>query len=191
MPAWMTSLLRELMPLPMPGPASSTRGSRPCRASSRATARPTPPAPTTAASIRSMLIRPPWWLLTGNRAVAKLSLHAENRRTRQAVDLLEADLFGRCEEPEHAADCQEDQARSAEGPRGRHGHAHVRHEAAGPQEAGPGRFAVRQAARCQAAGSLQERDVRGCRYGEVLRQRGRPEVSPLQGVHQGLSQGDR
>ncbi len=49
----MTSLLRELVPLPMPGPASRTIVSRPRSANSRATARPTAPAPATTASIRS------------------------------------------------------------------------------------------------------------------------------------------
>src|SRR6185369_11305952 len=55
----MTSLLRELVPLPMPAVASSTIVSRPRSASSRATARPTAPAPTTTASTRSTAGRRP------------------------------------------------------------------------------------------------------------------------------------
>jgi hypothetical protein len=49
----MTSLLRELMPLPIPAVPSRTIVSRPRSASSRAIARPTAPAPTTMASTRS------------------------------------------------------------------------------------------------------------------------------------------
>ena len=50
MPAWMTSLLRDEMPVPTASAASSTMTSRPLRASSRATARPMIPAPATTAS---------------------------------------------------------------------------------------------------------------------------------------------
>src|SRR6516225_10914297 len=50
----MTSLLRELVPLPMPSVASTTIVSRPASASARAHARPTTPAPTTTASTRSI-----------------------------------------------------------------------------------------------------------------------------------------
>jgi len=57
MPAWMTSLLRELMPVPKAFSASSTITSRPASASARATARPTTPAPTTTASICSIADR--------------------------------------------------------------------------------------------------------------------------------------
>jgi hypothetical protein len=53
MPAWMTSLLRELVPVPKLGAASTTSTSRPAMASARATARPTTPAPTTTASAAS------------------------------------------------------------------------------------------------------------------------------------------
>src|SRR4051812_21659204 len=53
MPAWMTSLLRDDVPVPMPSAASTTITSRPASASARAMARPTTPAPTTRQSIRS------------------------------------------------------------------------------------------------------------------------------------------
>src|SRR5712675_2540101 len=46
----MTSVLRELVSVPMPSAASSTMTSRPARARARATARPTTPAPITTAS---------------------------------------------------------------------------------------------------------------------------------------------
>ncbi|HEX2136135.1 MAG TPA: hypothetical protein VHG30_09565 [Microvirga sp.] len=45
MPAWMTSLLREEIPVPMPSAASATMTACPRRASARATASPTTPAP--------------------------------------------------------------------------------------------------------------------------------------------------
>src|SRR5271168_400940 len=54
MPAWMTSLLRELTPVPMASSASTTT-SRPVRANARATARPTTPAPMTRHSTASMV----------------------------------------------------------------------------------------------------------------------------------------
>src|SRR5688500_13487534 len=50
MPAWITSELRELVWVPMASSASRITTSRPARASARATARPTTPAPTTTAS---------------------------------------------------------------------------------------------------------------------------------------------
>src|SRR5581483_3641026 len=53
MPAWMTSELRELVWVPMASSASRMTTSRPCRASARATARPTTPAPSTTASTLS------------------------------------------------------------------------------------------------------------------------------------------
>src|SRR4051812_451094 len=53
MPAWITSELRELVWLPMASSASRITTSRPASASSRATARPTTPAPITTASTRS------------------------------------------------------------------------------------------------------------------------------------------
>src|ERR1700722_15991749 len=49
----MTSLLRELMPVPNDPSASSTRVCRPSRASAQATARPITPAPMTSRSIFS------------------------------------------------------------------------------------------------------------------------------------------
>jgi hypothetical protein len=49
-PAWITSLLRELVPVPIASAASSTTTSRPCSASARATASPTTPAPITTTS---------------------------------------------------------------------------------------------------------------------------------------------
>ena len=53
MPAWMTSLLRELVPLPMQSVDSSRITSRPAAASWRATASPITPAPITTQSTRS------------------------------------------------------------------------------------------------------------------------------------------
>src|SRR5689334_9880820 len=58
MPAWITSELRELVCIPTWRSASRTTTSRPARASSRATPRPTTPAPMTATSADS-LIDPP------------------------------------------------------------------------------------------------------------------------------------
>ena len=54
MPAWITSLLRELVSVPIMPAASSTITSCPASASWRATARPTTPAPITTQSTRSM-----------------------------------------------------------------------------------------------------------------------------------------
>ena len=56
MPAWITSLLRELVWLPISRSASSTTTSRPARARPRATASPTTPAPTTTHSTRSIAL---------------------------------------------------------------------------------------------------------------------------------------
>src|SRR3954454_13815745 len=53
MPAWITSELRELVWVPMASSASRITTSRPATANSRATARPTMPAPITTASTRS------------------------------------------------------------------------------------------------------------------------------------------
>src|SRR5206468_4575477 len=53
MPAWITSELRELVCVPIASSASRMITSRPAIASSRATARPTTPAPTTTASTLS------------------------------------------------------------------------------------------------------------------------------------------
>src|SRR4051794_33938526 len=47
MPAWITSLLRDEMPVPMASAASATTTSCPACAAARATARPITPAPTT------------------------------------------------------------------------------------------------------------------------------------------------
>src|SRR4051794_35072640 len=57
MPAWITSLLREETPLPMPPVASATITSWPASAASRAIARPTTPAPMT----RTCMDSPPGW----------------------------------------------------------------------------------------------------------------------------------
>ena len=54
MPAWMTSLLRELVPVPKVGADSSTKTSLPLSASSLATAIPTTPAPITTQSTFSL-----------------------------------------------------------------------------------------------------------------------------------------
>src|SRR5471032_1847708 len=51
MPAWITSEWRELMPTPMPSPASTRITSRPLRAKALATASPITPAQTTRHSI--------------------------------------------------------------------------------------------------------------------------------------------
>src|SRR3954447_8734945 len=56
MPAWMTSLLREEVSVPIPSAASRMITSRPACARARATARPTTPAPTTTQSTSST----PW-----------------------------------------------------------------------------------------------------------------------------------
>lgn len=56
MPAWMTSLLRELVPVPKVGAESRTSTSLPLRASSLATASPTTPAPITTHSALSLPI---------------------------------------------------------------------------------------------------------------------------------------
>src|SRR5215467_2943752 len=48
--AWITSLLRELVPVPIVPSRSSTTTSRPASAKARATARPTTPAPITTVS---------------------------------------------------------------------------------------------------------------------------------------------
>ena len=55
MPPWITSLLREDTPLPMPLVASATITSWPLRAAARATASPTTPAPTTRTCISCVL----------------------------------------------------------------------------------------------------------------------------------------
>src|SRR6185437_16495630 len=52
MPPWMTSLLREEMPVPMAPACSATTTSWPCRAAARATAKPTTPAPITRICMR-------------------------------------------------------------------------------------------------------------------------------------------
>lgn len=54
MPAWMTWLLRELVPVPKVGAESRTRTSLPLRESSLATASPTTPAPITTHSALSL-----------------------------------------------------------------------------------------------------------------------------------------
>src|SRR5918994_6400582 len=51
MPAWITSLLREDTPLPIPGVFSATTTAWPSIARARAQASPTTPAPTTRTSI--------------------------------------------------------------------------------------------------------------------------------------------
>src|SRR5665647_445086 len=56
MPAWMTSLLRELVSVPIAPASSRITTSRPASASARAHARPTTPAPMTTQSTRSMML---------------------------------------------------------------------------------------------------------------------------------------
>src|SRR5690606_36583686 len=58
MPAWMTSLLRALVAVPMAASASRISTSRPASASARANASPTTPAPTTTQSTRSIASPP-------------------------------------------------------------------------------------------------------------------------------------
>ena len=58
MPAWITSLLRALVWLPISRSRSSTTTSRPARARPRATASPTTPAPTTTHPTRSIAALP-------------------------------------------------------------------------------------------------------------------------------------
>ena len=55
MPPWMTSLLRDDTPLPMPLVISATITSWPLSAAARAMARPTTPAPTTRTCISGVL----------------------------------------------------------------------------------------------------------------------------------------
>ena len=55
MPAWMTSLFRELVPVPIMSALSSRITSRPAIASRRATASPTTPAPITTQSTLSAI----------------------------------------------------------------------------------------------------------------------------------------
>src|SRR3954471_13790296 len=57
MPAWITSLLREDTPLPMPPVASATITSWPASAACRAMARPTTPAPITRTCIAVLVAR--------------------------------------------------------------------------------------------------------------------------------------
>ncbi len=56
MPAWITSLLREEVTVPMASASSSTMTSRPAWASLRATASPITPAPMTTQSTLSMVV---------------------------------------------------------------------------------------------------------------------------------------
>lgn len=56
MPAWMTSLFRELVAVPMASAASRTMTSRPAIAIARATANPTTPAPITMQSVVSVTV---------------------------------------------------------------------------------------------------------------------------------------
>src|SRR3546814_17984416 len=56
MPAWITSLFRELVPVPIMSALSSTITSRPAIASRRATASPTTPAPITTQATRSVIL---------------------------------------------------------------------------------------------------------------------------------------
>src|SRR5690606_9684623 len=60
MPAWMTSLLRELTPVPKLASASRTSGASPREARSAATASPTAPAPITIVSTVSMAAALVW-----------------------------------------------------------------------------------------------------------------------------------
>src|SRR6185312_12218447 len=69
----MTSLLRELVPVPMESSASSTRVSRPRTARARATARPTTPAPMTTQSTFSAIVQPGHYLQDTRLAIRLLS----------------------------------------------------------------------------------------------------------------------
>src|ERR1700736_1905503 len=57
MPAWITSLLRDEIPVPIAEAASATTTSAPLSAAARATASPTTPAPTTKTCIEQDLQR--------------------------------------------------------------------------------------------------------------------------------------
>src|SRR5690348_8882425 len=77
MPAWITSELRELVCIPTCRSDSRTTTSRPARASARATPRPMTPAPITATSADSMVIRAP---LDGGGALGLAERRDRNRR---------------------------------------------------------------------------------------------------------------
>src|SRR5262245_49054186 len=76
----MTSLLRALVAVPMPSARSTTTTSWPVHASSRATARPITPAPTTSASTRSIAA-----LQAGAFVHAQVQVHALHRGARRAL----------------------------------------------------------------------------------------------------------
>src|SRR5690348_17022893 len=81
MPAWITSLFREDVSVPMPSAASSTSTSRPAWARARATASPTTPAPTTMQSTDSTCLSRcrsdlPGWRAEGKEVTGMLTLSA-------------------------------------------------------------------------------------------------------------------
>src|SRR2546427_8706238 len=92
MPAWITSELRELVCVPIASSASRMITSRPASASSRATARPTTPAPTTTAATLSTREHPFEEESSearerrrgGHRARAAVEERAEQRAERRA-----------------------------------------------------------------------------------------------------------
>src|SRR5262245_5283310 len=86
MPAWITSLLREEMPVPMPSACSATITSWPAIAAARATASPITPAPTTRTCISGFLAVERLHLLgtvagAGYRALRHCRLDAPQRFT--------------------------------------------------------------------------------------------------------------
>src|SRR5512140_1616738 len=84
MPAWMTSLLRELVSVPIALAASSTMTSRPVSARQRATARPTTPAPMTTQSIFSATCSSADFLEDGEPAVGQIGDQHGARRVGNA-----------------------------------------------------------------------------------------------------------
>src|ERR1051326_8075303 len=93
MPAWMTSLLRELVPEPISVSCSRISTSRPLRASARAMASPTTPAPITTHSISSIdrsrhlfgrRQEPAQIRERGDMVVAVAEHHVNHRKTPQA-----------------------------------------------------------------------------------------------------------
>src|SRR6185436_2761212 len=81
MPAWITSELRELVCVPMASSPSRMTTSRPARASARATASPTTPAPITTASTLSMEEQP-----VGDECADARETRGGGHRARRAVE---------------------------------------------------------------------------------------------------------
>src|SRR3954468_6528127 len=105
MPAWMTSLLREDTPLPMPAVFSATMTEWPRSASARAQASPTTPAPMTRTSIRRHSDR----LRTSRLRVPWIRQRQAERREVADVACHEGEtpnLSGRRQKPVHQAETE-------------------------------------------------------------------------------------